>query len=107
MSTVVDADRVADLARTVVTEHDPRQVPIPEFLGACYDAGLSWVHFPEGLGAWVGNGSGGSVVAGVGRGFWFGESRFGGVLGVLVALGVGRDVMPGAPVSWWKGLPVR
>ena len=21
-----------------------------EFLGACYDAGLSWVHFPEGLG---------------------------------------------------------
>lgn len=25
-------------------------MPIPEFLGACYDAGLSWVHFPEGLG---------------------------------------------------------
>mgnify|MGYP002737549220 CR=1 FL=1 len=50
MSTVVDADRVADLARKVVAEHDPKQVPIPEFLGACYDAGLSWVHFPEGLG---------------------------------------------------------
>ena len=31
-------------------EHDPRSVPITEFLGACYDAGLSWVHFPEGLG---------------------------------------------------------
>lgn len=50
MSTVADADRVAELARRVVAEHDPRAVPIPEFLGACYDAGLSWVNFPEGLG---------------------------------------------------------
>ncbi|TGD84508.1 acyl-CoA dehydrogenase [Mycolicibacterium sp. CH28] len=50
MSTVADADRVADLARRVVADHDPKSVPIPEFLGACYDAGLSWVHFPEGLG---------------------------------------------------------
>ena len=45
-----DSDRVADLARQVVADHDPKSVPIPEFLGACYDAGLSWVHFPEGLG---------------------------------------------------------
>ena len=45
-----DADRVADLARAVVAEHDPTSVPIPEFLGACYDSGLSWVHFPIGLG---------------------------------------------------------
>jgi alkylation response protein AidB-like acyl-CoA dehydrogenase len=50
MSTVADADRVADLARHVVRDHDPKSVPIPEFLGACFDAGLSWVHFPEGLG---------------------------------------------------------
>ena len=50
MSNVADSDRVADLARQVVAEHDPKSVPIPEFLGACYDAGLSWVHFPEGLG---------------------------------------------------------
>ncbi|GFG53623.1 acyl-CoA dehydrogenase [Mycolicibacterium agri] len=50
MSTADDADRVAELARKVVAEHDPKTVPIPEFLGACYDAGLSWVHFPEGLG---------------------------------------------------------
>ncbi len=49
MSTA-DSDRVADLARKVVADHDPKSVPIPEFLGACYDAGLSWVHFPEGLG---------------------------------------------------------
>ena len=47
---VADADRVADLARGVVADHDPKKVPIPEFFGACYDAGLSWVHFPEGQG---------------------------------------------------------
>ena len=45
-----DADRVADLARQVVAEHDPNTVPIPEYLAACYDAGLSWVQFPEGMG---------------------------------------------------------
>ncbi|MBU3685744.1 MAG: acyl-CoA dehydrogenase [Mycobacteriaceae bacterium] len=50
MTTLTDTDRVADLARTVVAEHDPKQVPLTEFLGACYDAGLSWVHFPPGLG---------------------------------------------------------
>ena len=50
MSTVADGDRVAELAQKVVAEHDPKQVPVAEFLGACYDAGLSWVHFPEGLG---------------------------------------------------------
>ncbi|BBX67101.1 acyl-CoA dehydrogenase family protein [Mycolicibacterium psychrotolerans] len=50
MGTAVDADRVAEAAHRVVAEHDPRTVPIPEFLGACFDAGLSWVHFPEGLG---------------------------------------------------------
>jgi alkylation response protein AidB-like acyl-CoA dehydrogenase len=50
MSTVADADRVTDLARQVVQDHNPKSVPIPEFLGACFDAGLSWVHFPEGLG---------------------------------------------------------
>ena len=33
-----------------MAEHNPNEVPLPEFLGACYDAGLSWVHFPEGLG---------------------------------------------------------
>jgi alkylation response protein AidB-like acyl-CoA dehydrogenase len=50
MSTAADTDRVTELAERVVAEHDPKTVPIPEFLGACYDAGLSWVHFPEGLG---------------------------------------------------------
>lgn len=50
MSTAADSERVADLARQVVADHNPKSVPIPEYLGACYDAGLSWVHFPEGQG---------------------------------------------------------
>ena len=50
MSNAADTDRVAELARQVVTDHDPKSVPVPDFLGACFDAGLSWVHFPEGLG---------------------------------------------------------
>jgi alkylation response protein AidB-like acyl-CoA dehydrogenase len=50
MSNDADAERVAELAREVLADHDPKTVPIPEYLGACYDAGLSWVHFPEGLG---------------------------------------------------------
>lgn len=50
MGTDADADRIADAARRVVQTHDPKSVPIPEFLGACFDAGLSWVHFPEGFG---------------------------------------------------------
>jgi alkylation response protein AidB-like acyl-CoA dehydrogenase len=50
MSTTQDEERVADLARQVVAEHDPKSVPVREYLGACFDAGLSWVHFPEGQG---------------------------------------------------------
>ncbi|MBX7447698.1 acyl-CoA dehydrogenase family protein [Mycolicibacterium sp. 3033] len=50
MGTAADVDLVADAAERVVAEHDPRSVPIPEFLGACFDAGLSWVHFPAGFG---------------------------------------------------------
>jgi alkylation response protein AidB-like acyl-CoA dehydrogenase len=50
VSTAADTDRVADLARQVLADHDPKRVQIPEYLAACYDAGLSWVHFPEGLG---------------------------------------------------------
>lgn len=50
MSADLESARVAEAANRVVREHDPRSVPITEFLGACYDAGLSWVHFPEGLG---------------------------------------------------------
>jgi len=45
-----DSDRVTALAEQVLADHDPNTVPVPEYLGACYDAGLSWVHFPEGQG---------------------------------------------------------
>ncbi len=41
---------VEKTARQVVEAHDPRATPVPEFLGAVYDAGLAWVHFPVGLG---------------------------------------------------------
>lgn len=50
MSAAADTGRVTEAAHRVVAEHDPRSVPIAQFLGACFDAGLSWVHFPEGLG---------------------------------------------------------
>ncbi|MCP3811214.1 acyl-CoA dehydrogenase family protein, partial [Mycobacteriaceae bacterium Msp059] len=50
MSIDAESARVADAAHRIVREHDPTAVPMTEFLGACYDAGLSWVHFPEGLG---------------------------------------------------------
>ncbi|HJQ05466.1 MAG TPA: acyl-CoA dehydrogenase family protein [Nocardioides sp.] len=45
-----DAARVAQLARALVRAHDPREVPVQDFLAARYDAGLAWVHFPVGLG---------------------------------------------------------
>ena len=45
-----DSARVEQAARQVVQNHDPRKVPLQEYLGACFDAGVSWVHFPEGLG---------------------------------------------------------
>jgi alkylation response protein AidB-like acyl-CoA dehydrogenase len=34
----------------LLAEHDPRQVDDRAFRGARYDAGLAWVHFPEGFG---------------------------------------------------------
>ncbi|MDT7651303.1 MAG: hypothetical protein QOI36_2709 [Pseudonocardiales bacterium] len=45
-----DSARVEKAAQQVVETHDPRSVSTREFLGACFDAGLAWVHFPEGLG---------------------------------------------------------
>ena len=41
---------VEKTARQVVEAHDPRTTPVTEFLGAVFDAGLAWVHFPVGLG---------------------------------------------------------
>jgi alkylation response protein AidB-like acyl-CoA dehydrogenase len=47
---VTDRDRVVETARRVVAEHPPTTTPQRDFLGACFDAGLAWVHFPEGFG---------------------------------------------------------
>ncbi|GAA4550082.1 acyl-CoA dehydrogenase family protein [Pseudonocardia xishanensis] len=49
MSTVADRTRVAEAAERVVRDHDPKG-PTRDFLAAAFDAGLAWVHFPEGLG---------------------------------------------------------
>jgi hypothetical protein len=43
-------DLVEKTAGQVVEAHDPRTTPLHELLGAVYDAGLAWVHFPVGLG---------------------------------------------------------
>lgn len=42
--------RLSEAAERLVTEFPPGQVPAAEFLGARFDAGLAWVHFPPGLG---------------------------------------------------------
>jgi alkylation response protein AidB-like acyl-CoA dehydrogenase len=47
---LTDRDRVVETARRVVAEHPAAETPQREFLDACFDAGLAWVHFPEGFG---------------------------------------------------------
>ncbi|MFJ3667403.1 acyl-CoA dehydrogenase family protein [Streptomyces sp. NPDC090106] len=49
-ATTPDAELVEATARRVVAEHPPATTPLPELMGAWYDAGLTWVHFPVGLG---------------------------------------------------------
>ncbi|MEP6658292.1 MAG: acyl-CoA dehydrogenase family protein [Acidimicrobiales bacterium] len=56
MSTVLestvsaDERRVVDLVDRLLAEHPPKSTPATEFLGAQFDLGLAWVHFPEGHG---------------------------------------------------------
>jgi alkylation response protein AidB-like acyl-CoA dehydrogenase len=45
-----DEARVVALVDELLAEHDPKSEPIEEFLGAQFDAGLAFVHFPEGHG---------------------------------------------------------
>ncbi len=42
--------RVDALVDELLQKHDPKTTPATEFLGAQFDMGLAWVHFPEGLG---------------------------------------------------------
>ncbi|MDO5629090.1 MAG: acyl-CoA dehydrogenase family protein, partial [Mobilicoccus sp.] len=43
-------DDLRDRVERLLAEHDPAQCSETEFLRAQFDAGLAWVHFPEGLG---------------------------------------------------------
>ncbi|BCO36835.1 acyl-CoA dehydrogenase [Mycobacterium heckeshornense] len=49
MSTDIAADLDARV-RTLLAQHDPATTDPREFLGARFDAGLAWVHFPRGCG---------------------------------------------------------
>ena len=43
-------EELREQVRAFLAEHDPRQMPKDDFLNARFDAGLAWVHYPEGLG---------------------------------------------------------
>jgi alkylation response protein AidB-like acyl-CoA dehydrogenase len=45
-----DEARVVDLVEELLREHPPSRTPAVELLGAQFDLGLAWVHFPEGCG---------------------------------------------------------
>src|SRR5262245_60262616 len=45
-----DADALRGRVRDFLSEHDPATTERTAFLNARYDAGLAWVHYPEGLG---------------------------------------------------------
>jgi alkylation response protein AidB-like acyl-CoA dehydrogenase len=47
---VLDADSLREQVRAFLQAHDPAQTDRLEFLRARFDAGLAWVHYPEGLG---------------------------------------------------------
>ena len=49
MSTTDEA-RVTEAVEQLLAETDPKQVDKVTFRGAVYDAGLAWIHFPEGWG---------------------------------------------------------
>ncbi|HVJ99112.1 MAG TPA: acyl-CoA dehydrogenase, partial [Acidimicrobiia bacterium] len=47
---LTDEARVTELTDELLAKFDPKTTPAHEFLGAQYDLGLAWVHFPEGFG---------------------------------------------------------
>jgi alkylation response protein AidB-like acyl-CoA dehydrogenase len=50
MSTTDVAADLTARVQALLDEHDPATTEAREFLGAQYDAGLAWVHLPEGFG---------------------------------------------------------
>jgi len=47
---VLTPEDLRERVRAFLTEHDPHEMPRQDFLNARFDAGLAWVHYPEGLG---------------------------------------------------------
>jgi alkylation response protein AidB-like acyl-CoA dehydrogenase len=43
-------DAIRDRVRAFLAEHDPAEMARQDFNNARFDAGLAWVHYPEGLG---------------------------------------------------------
>jgi alkylation response protein AidB-like acyl-CoA dehydrogenase len=43
-------ETLRERVRAFLAEHDPAEMPKQDFLNARFDAGLAWVHYPEGLG---------------------------------------------------------
>ncbi|AQT75886.1 MULTISPECIES: acyl-CoA dehydrogenase family protein [Streptomyces] len=48
--TAITADRLLARVRDLLAAHPPATTPRDDFLRARFDAGLAWVHYPEGLG---------------------------------------------------------
>jgi alkylation response protein AidB-like acyl-CoA dehydrogenase len=49
-ASTTDEQVVIDKIDKLLAEHDPKTADAAEFLGAQFDLGLAWVHFPEGNG---------------------------------------------------------
>jgi alkylation response protein AidB-like acyl-CoA dehydrogenase len=47
---VLTPEELHERVRAFLEENDPRQTPAQDWLNARFDAGLAWVHYPEGLG---------------------------------------------------------
>jgi alkylation response protein AidB-like acyl-CoA dehydrogenase len=47
---VLTPEELRGRVRAFLAEHDPHEMPKQDFLNARFDAGLAWVHYPEGLG---------------------------------------------------------
>jgi alkylation response protein AidB-like acyl-CoA dehydrogenase len=47
---VLTPEELREQVRAFLAEHDPQKTPKEDFLNARFDAGLAWVHYPEGLG---------------------------------------------------------
>ena len=50
MSTDTQLQTVVERVEAFLADHDPKSMDDREFRGARFDAGLAWVHLPEGLG---------------------------------------------------------